>query len=130
MANQMSKSFCFFAILVLVFAVQCIKIDGECTKIMGTCGKADCMPHCIKYARGVVRVLKASCSYFNLCTCTLDRPPPREPTCTIVMGACTNDCNTECCNNKCQKSYPNTGSGACVDAWEQNINLCLCSYNR
>ncbi|XP_058753160.1 defensin-like protein 183 [Vicia villosa] len=127
MANQMSKPFCFFAILVLVFAVQCIEIDGECTKIVGNCAKAECTAHCNSYARGV-RVLKASCSYFNLCTCTFDRPPPGETVCVIGMGVCTNDCNYECCNNKCQKSYPNTGRGTCVNAWEHD--LCLCSYSR
>ncbi|KAI5446027.1 defensin-like protein 183 [Lathyrus oleraceus] len=129
MANQISKSFCFFAVFVLVFAVHLIQIDGQCTKLVGNCAKSDCSAHCNSYAKGV-RVLKASCSYLNLCTCTFDRPPPGEPTptCVIGMGVCKDDCNDACCNQKCQKTYPKTGTGTCVYAWE--MNLCLCSYNR
>ncbi|CAI8583428.1 unnamed protein product [Vicia faba] len=129
MANQMSKSSCFFAVLVLVFTVQFIQIDGECTKVVGNCAAADCTAHCNSYARGV-SVLKASCEFLNLCTCTFDRPPPGEPTpnCDIGLGLCTNDCNYDCCDKKCKTSFPNSGQGTCIIAFDRD--LCMCSYNR
>ncbi|XP_058753163.1 putative defensin-like protein 180 [Vicia villosa] len=129
MANQMSKSSCFFAVLVLVFAVQFIQIDGECSVLVGDCKMLDCTAHCNFFAKGV-RVLKASCSYLHLCMCTFDRPPPGGPEspCDVVLGVCTNDCNYECCDKKCKASFPNTGSGTCLEFFGQD--LCLCSYKR
>ncbi|XP_045797710.1 defensin-like protein 183 [Trifolium pratense] len=129
MVNQMSKSFCFFAILVLFVAVQLIQVEGECTKVVGDCGAANCASHCNSYARGA-RVLGSSCSFNNLCTCTFDRPPPgsEQPACDVGMGLCTRDCQDDCCNNKCVSRFTKTGHGSCVDAF--NMILCLCSYNR
>ncbi|XP_058753165.1 defensin-like protein 183 [Vicia villosa] len=129
MANQSSKCFYFFTILVLFLAGQLIQVKGECTKIVGRCDAEDCSAHCNSYAKGVI-VLGTSCSFLNLCTCTFDRPPPGEPTptCVIGMGVCTNDCNYDCCNKMCQSRYPKTGSGTCILAFDQD--LCMCSYNR
>ncbi|CAI8589933.1 unnamed protein product [Vicia faba] len=125
----MSNFFFFFALLVIVFAVQFIQIDGECTKVLSKCETSDCNDTCNSYAEGV-RVLNASCSSLNLCTCTFDRPPPEGPTppCDVVLGVCTDSCNNECCNNKCKSSFPNTGSGACILAFDRD--LCMCTYNR
>ncbi|XP_058753161.1 putative defensin-like protein 179 [Vicia villosa] len=129
MANQMSKSFCFFAILVLVLAVQIIEIEcGECSQILGKCGEVeDCTTRCNSYASGV-RVLKASCSFLNLCTCSFDRPPPKlaAPPCAIGLGVCTNEHNYEWCKKECQSKYPNSGFGNCVKEFDQNI--CVCVY--
>ncbi|XP_003595004.3 defensin-like protein 183 [Medicago truncatula] len=130
MTNQMSTSFSFFAILVLVVAGQLIQVEGECTKIVGSCAKEDCATHCQSYAKGVA-VLGSSCSYYNLCTCTFDKPPPGltpPGNCIIGMGICNGDCQDECCNKRCVSRYSKTGSGNCVDAF--GMILCLCSYDR
>ncbi|CAL5184536.1 unnamed protein product [Lathyrus oleraceus] len=129
MVNQTSKSSYFFVVLVLVFAVNFIEIDGECTKLVGNCETSNCNAICNTYAKGV-RVLNASCSALHLCTCTFDRPPPGGPTppCDLVLGVCTNSCNYECCDKKCKASFPKTGSGTCIIAFERD--LCMCSYNR
>ncbi|CAI8589932.1 unnamed protein product [Vicia faba] len=129
MANQMSNFFCFFALLVIVFAVQFIQIDGECSKLVGNCETSDCNKLCNFKARGV-GVINASCSSLHLCTCTFDRPPPGGPTppCDFVLGLCTNSCNYDCCDKKCKGSFPNTGSGTCIQVWGRD--LCMCSYTR
>ncbi|CAI8589934.1 unnamed protein product [Vicia faba] len=130
MANQMSKSFCFFALMALFFAVQFIQIDGdECTKIVGNCEVADCTDQCNSFAEGRANVLKASCSFLNLCTCTFDRPPPitiPTPTCDIGLGVCGNACNYDCCQEKCQSRYSKTSLGRCRKIF--NRDICLCTY--
>nr|XP_012573929.1 defensin-like protein 183 [Cicer arietinum] len=129
MANQMPKYFYFFAILVLVVKVQLIEVEGTCTKIIGQCSATDCGAHCNSFARGV-RTLGWSCSFFNLCTCTFDQPPPglTQPACEVGLGICTRECGQACCNAKCVSHFPHTGVGTCIDAF--NMILCLCSYQR
>ena len=83
---------------------------------MGKCGEAeDCTTRCNFYASGV-HVLKASCSFLNLCTCTFDRPPPKlaAPPCLIGLGVCSNEHNYEWCQKECLSKYPKSGIGACA----------------
>ncbi|RHN73424.1 hypothetical protein MtrunA17_Chr2g0298331 [Medicago truncatula] len=131
MTNQMSTSFNFFAILVLVVAGQLIQVEGECTIIVGSCAKIDCATHCQAYGKGVA-VLGSSCSFYNLCTCSYDQPPPAlsSPTghCDIGMGICTDDCLSDCCNKKCVSRYSKTGAGVCVNAF--HMLFCICNYLR
>ncbi|XP_058753185.1 defensin-like protein 183 [Vicia villosa] len=129
MAYKMSKSCCFFAILVLVFAVKLPEVEGECTKIVGRCSVADCSYDCSRYAKGV-HAREWNCDFFGLCTCKFDKPPPgsQEPACNIGIGLCNHECDESCCNAKCVSKYKDTGVGKCfVDFGKE---YCLCSYSR
>lgn len=112
------------------YIVQLIEgADISCTKMIGKCSdEEDCASQCNNYVRGV-RVLGWSCSFFEICTCTFDRPiVTKQPTCEVGMGLCGHDCDNGCCNLKCFAKYPDTGVGHCVQA--VNKNLCICYYNR
>ncbi|KAI5446008.1 defensin-like protein 183 [Lathyrus oleraceus] len=129
MMYQISKSFCFFAILVLVVAVQLIEVEGECTKIVGRCPVAECAIYCSRYAKGV-HVREWSCDFFDLCTCNFDKPPPgsHQPACNIGIGLCSHECDESCCNAKCVGKYKDTGVGKCFADFGKVY--CICSYRR
>ncbi|RHN73438.1 hypothetical protein MtrunA17_Chr2g0298491 [Medicago truncatula] len=132
MGYQMSKSFSFFAIFVLVAAVKLIQVEGdggECTKIVGRCDEINCAVHCQSYAKDVA-VLGSSCSFYDLCICAFDRSPPGlvQPACEVGLAQCNAPCSDSCCNANCVSKYKNFGGvGKCV-FFALNKAFCLCTY--
>jgi hypothetical protein len=126
--KNLTNIFFIFCFWFCPYIVQLIQASSLCTKVVASCTEVHCPTHCEKYARGA-KVLKASCAFYNLCTCVMDRQPPGEiAPCDIGLGLCDSKCPYDCCNHQCKLKYPNTGLGGCVEAY--NHNFCMCHYYR
>ncbi|WJX28210.1 hypothetical protein P8452_16958 [Trifolium repens] len=126
----MSKSLCFFAILVLVLPVQLIiQVESVCTNVVASCAEVVCPEQCKIFGRGA-KVLGSNCDFYNFCTCTFEHPAPGQPlpACDIGMGLCNDECGNGCCDTKCASKYPKSGVGYCTDF--HDVHYCSCTYRR
>ncbi|WJX28211.1 hypothetical protein P8452_16959 [Trifolium repens] len=115
--------------MVLVVSVQLIQVKGGvCTKLVAGCAYEDCNNACKSYAKDV-KLYAATCYFFNVCICVMDRLPPGgvDHICDLPQGLCSNTCDSICCNARCKKLYPDKESiGGCFQEYDHNF--CMCKY--
>lgn len=116
----------FNLILLCTRIVHLIQVEGACTRIVGSCSQRSCREQC-NSNREKSQVVEWNCNFYNLCTCTYDRPPVGR-SCILGLGLCTHDCGESCCNSKCKSKYTNTGTGVCVEDYD--LHFCQCVYVR
>lgn len=99
---------------------------GVCTAVVGRCDARDCDEHCKSFLGGKKKYYGWTCLIEELCTCFFEPgPPPGQPSCRVVLGLCSDQCDPNCCNSKCANAK--RGTGNCIDAFDKE--LCMCSYN-